>query len=100
LHGCVYVVKSDDGDESKMRLFSQTGVEFLPKCKYCSEKYNPTECPGQAGLQESIANAYRQFNKLIPHTPVVLMHNTPADTVLFDTQCELIERVKGMCKIY
>ncbi|KAG6905704.1 hypothetical protein DXG01_001197 [Tephrocybe rancida] len=112
----VYIVESDDGDDSKMvmslsfyvasfpsqnreRLFSQTGVEFLPKCKYCSEKHNPTECPGQAGLQESIADAYRQFDKLIPHTPVVLMHDTPADAVLFDAQRELIERVKGMCKI-
>ncbi|KAG6912606.1 hypothetical protein DXG01_013477, partial [Tephrocybe rancida] len=62
----VYVVDSDEGEDPKM-------------CKYCSEKHNPTECPGQAGLQETIADAYRQFDKLIPHTPVVLMHDTPAD---------------------
>ncbi|KAG6914556.1 hypothetical protein DXG01_016648 [Tephrocybe rancida] len=78
----------------------QTGVEFLPKCKYCTKKHNPTECPGQVRLQETIANAYRQFDRLIPHTPVVLMNDTPADGVLLDAQHELIERVKGMCKVY
>ncbi|KAG6913117.1 hypothetical protein DXG01_009494 [Tephrocybe rancida] len=91
----VYVVDSDEGEDSKM-----TGIEFLPKCKYCTEKHNPTECPGQVGLQESIADAYRQFDRLIPHTPVVLMNDTPADGVLLDAQHELIERVKGMCKVY
>ncbi|KAG6905683.1 hypothetical protein DXG01_001270 [Tephrocybe rancida] len=91
----VAVIIDSDGEDSKM-----TGVEFLPKCKYCAEKHVYTECPGQAGLRETIADAYRRFDKLIPHTPAVIMHNMPADAVLFDAQRELIERVKGMCLIY
>ncbi|KAG6912644.1 hypothetical protein DXG01_013124, partial [Tephrocybe rancida] len=33
-----------------------------------------------------IADVYRQFDKLIPHTPAVLLNDTPADRVLLDAQ--------------
>ncbi|KAG6913577.1 hypothetical protein DXG01_005817 [Tephrocybe rancida] len=86
-----YIVDSDEGEDVKM---------FLPKCKTCADKHAPADCPGQSGLQETIADAYRCFDRLLPHTPIVLMNDAPADGVYLEAQRELVERVKGMCQIY
>ncbi|KAG6913395.1 hypothetical protein DXG01_007129 [Tephrocybe rancida] len=87
----VYVVESDEGEDSKM-VWS-----LLP---FIHPSNSSFRLRFLSDWHRTIADAYRQFDRLIPHTPVVLMNDTPADGVLLDAQRELIERVKGMCKVY